>query len=183
MRLMMASMIPWASIAKPMAPPFPPRTGAAPAGRLAGLIVACDALVQWCAADRRRLSRRNGMHRRQDLRQRISEGSGHRTVDEDPRRPLVPARPHFGDNVHEYLAPCIYEGEGEMLAMASSSRWSSSTARSSSSRSARPCGRGDQEAEHGQPGPPWALRRRCSLRPVAGRPVPRPSRDRSCPHA
>ena len=22
----------------------------------------------------------------------------------------------FGDNVHEYLAPCIYEGEGEMLA-------------------------------------------------------------------
>ena len=24
----------------------------------------------------------------------------------------------FGDNVHEYLAPCIYEGEGEMLAMA-----------------------------------------------------------------
>ena len=23
----------------------------------------------------------------------------------------------FGDNVHEYLAPCIYEGEGEMLAM------------------------------------------------------------------
>ena len=24
----------------------------------------------------------------------------------------------FGDNVHEYLAPCIYEGEGEMLGMA-----------------------------------------------------------------
>src|SRR6185312_1083346 len=24
----------------------------------------------------------------------------------------------FGDNVHEYLAPCIYEGEGEMLSMA-----------------------------------------------------------------
>ncbi len=24
---------------------------------------------------------------------------------------------NFGDNVHEYLAPCIYEGEGEMLAM------------------------------------------------------------------
>jgi hypothetical protein len=23
----------------------------------------------------------------------------------------------FGDNIHEYLAPCIYEGEGEMLAM------------------------------------------------------------------
>ena len=23
----------------------------------------------------------------------------------------------FGDNVHEYLAPCIYEGEGEMLGM------------------------------------------------------------------
>src|SRR5579859_1409642 len=24
---------------------------------------------------------------------------------------------NFGDNVHEYLAPCIYEGEGEMLGM------------------------------------------------------------------
>src|SRR4029453_5102511 len=24
----------------------------------------------------------------------------------------------FGDHVHEYLAPCIYEGEGEMLGMA-----------------------------------------------------------------
>jgi hypothetical protein len=24
----------------------------------------------------------------------------------------------FGDNVHEFLAPCIYEGEGEMLGMA-----------------------------------------------------------------
>ena len=23
----------------------------------------------------------------------------------------------FGDNIHEYLAPCIYEGEGEMLGM------------------------------------------------------------------
>ena len=24
----------------------------------------------------------------------------------------------FGDNVHEFLAPCIYRGEGEMLGMA-----------------------------------------------------------------
>src|SRR5262249_48285697 len=24
----------------------------------------------------------------------------------------------FGDNVHDYLAPCIYEGEGEMLGLA-----------------------------------------------------------------
>src|SRR5262249_5368792 len=24
----------------------------------------------------------------------------------------------FGDNVHEYLAPCIYEGEGEILGLA-----------------------------------------------------------------
>src|SRR6202008_3385857 len=24
----------------------------------------------------------------------------------------------FGDNVHDFLAPCIYEGEGEMLGMA-----------------------------------------------------------------
>jgi alkylation response protein AidB-like acyl-CoA dehydrogenase len=38
----------------------------------------------------------------------------------------------FGDNVYDFLAPCIYEGEGE-------NRWSRNTANASSSRLARRC--------------------------------------------
>ena len=65
------------------------------------------------------LPRRDGVHHRQDLRQRGPERSGRRALHEDARRPRISLQGHlFGDNIHEYLAPCIYEGEGEMLGMA-----------------------------------------------------------------
>ncbi len=61
----------------------------------------------------------------------------------------------FGDNVHEYLAPCIYEGEGEMLGMA----FFKSLVKQHGDDVLRadrqgPARRGHQEAQHGQPGPP-----------------------------
>ena len=78
MRLMMASMIPWAKYRKTYgAAIVGARVGAAPLGPLGrpgGL--ACDAMVQWGGGpDRRRLSRRDGMRHRQDLWQRVAEGS------------------------------------------------------------------------------------------------------------
>ena len=97
MRLMLANMLPWAKYRKTYGQADrDPRAGRAPLGRMAGLIVACDALVEWCSRpDRQGLSQRDGMRHRQDLRQRIAEGSRDRAVDEDPRRSLVPARPYL----------------------------------------------------------------------------------------
>ena len=67
----------------------------------------------------------------------------------------------FGDNVHEYLAPCIYEGEGEMLGMA----FFKSLVKEHGKHVLRadrqgPAGRRHQEAEPGQPGPPVGSARR-----------------------
>ena len=60
----------------------------------------------------------------------------------------------FGDNVHEFLAPCIYEGEGEMLGMA----FFKSLVKEHGKQFFEPIGKalaaaGHQEAEPAQPGP------------------------------
>ena len=60
----------------------------------------------------------------------------------------------FGDNVHEYLAPCIYEGEGEMLGMA----FFKSLVKQHGVQFFEPIGKalqaaGIKQAEPGEPGP------------------------------
>jgi alkylation response protein AidB-like acyl-CoA dehydrogenase len=120
MRMMMASMIPWAKYRKTY--------GAAIAGRelvqrrlgrLAGLIVSCDSLVQWGG----------GLideGYRGEMECVIGKIFGSESQKEAAIELLMKTHGGrsflhghiFGDNVHEYLAPCIYEGEGEMLAMA-----------------------------------------------------------------
>ncbi len=94
MRLMMASMIPWAKFRRTYgAADRHPRAGAAPPGRIGGAdrgVRCARGLVR--GAHRSRLPRRDGMHRRQDLWQRSAEARGHRAVHEDARRPVVPAR-------------------------------------------------------------------------------------------
>ena len=119
MRLMLASLIPWAN--------FRRTYGAAIAtrelvrrrmGELAGLIVAADALVAWCAG----LIDRGYRGEMECIIAKIfgSEAQKHAAVEyfmktHGGRSFLVGH--NFGDNIHEYLAPCIYEGEGEMLAL------------------------------------------------------------------
>lgn len=120
MRIMMASMIPWAK--------FRRTYGAAIAtrelvqrrlGRLAGLAVACDALVQWCAG-------LIDQGYRGEMECVIAKIFGSESQKEAAIELFMKThggrsflQGHlFGDNVHEYLAPCIYEGEGEMLGMA-----------------------------------------------------------------
>jgi alkylation response protein AidB-like acyl-CoA dehydrogenase len=120
MRMMMASMIPWAKYRKTY--------GAAIAGRelvqrrlgrLAGLVVACDAMVQWGG----------GLideGYRGEMECVIAKIFGSESQKEAAIELLMKTHGGrsflhghmFGDNVHEYLAPCIYEGEGEMLSMA-----------------------------------------------------------------
>ena len=62
----------------------------------------------------------------------------------------------FGDNVHEYLAPCIYEGEGEMLSMA----FFKSLVKQHGVQFFEPIGKALQ--------PPASRSRTCRIRPTCG---------------
>ena len=95
MRVMLANMLPWAEFRRTYGQPIARRELVKRRiARLAGLIAGADALVGvGFVADRRGLPRRDGVHHRQDLRQRGHEGSGHRAVHEDARRPVVPQGP------------------------------------------------------------------------------------------
>ena len=120
MRLMLADMLPWAR--------FRRTYGAAIAerelvqrriGELAGLIIACDALTVWCSGllD---LGFRGEM---ECVVAKIfgSESQKHAAIELHMKTLGGRSFLHghlFGDNVHEFLAPCIYEGEGEMLGLA-----------------------------------------------------------------
>lgn len=119
MRVMLANMLPWAQ--------FRRTYGAAIAtrelvrrriGRLAGLIVACDALVAWCSG----LLDQGYRGEMECIIAKIfgSEAQKEAAVELFMKTHGGRAFLHghlFGDNVHEYLAPCIYEGEGEILGM------------------------------------------------------------------
>jgi alkylation response protein AidB-like acyl-CoA dehydrogenase len=119
MRLMLASMIPWANFRRTYGAPIATRELVRRRlGELAGLIVACDALVAWCAG----LIDRGFRGEMECVVAKIfgSEAQKHAAVEYYMKthggRSFL-AGHNFGDNIHEYLAPCIYEGEGEMLAM------------------------------------------------------------------
>ncbi len=95
MRVMLANLLPWAEfrrtygetiakrelVKRRIAAPGRPHRRRRRPGRLGFL------------ANRRGLSRRDGVHHRQDFRQRGHERGGHRAVHEDARRPLLPQGP------------------------------------------------------------------------------------------
>jgi len=120
MRLMMASMIPWAKYRKTYGAAISTRELVQRRlGKIAGMIVACDALVQWTG----------GLideGYRGEMECVIAKVFGSETQKEASIELLMKTHGGrsflhghiLGDNVHEYLAPCIYEGEGEMLSMA-----------------------------------------------------------------
>jgi alkylation response protein AidB-like acyl-CoA dehydrogenase len=120
MRGMMASMIPWAKYRKTYGAAISTRELVQRRlGRIAGLIVACDAMVQWGG----------GLideGYRGEMECVIAKVFGSESQKEAAIELLMKTHGGrsflhghlFGDNVHEFLAPCIYEGEGEMLSMA-----------------------------------------------------------------
>ncbi|MCA9202061.1 MAG: acyl-CoA/acyl-ACP dehydrogenase [Planctomycetales bacterium] len=120
MRLMMASMIPWAKFRSTYGEPIASRELVERRlGRLAGLIVACDALVAWCS----QLIDAGYRGEMECIVAKIfgSEAQKEAAIEFYMKTHGGRSFLHghmFGDNVHEYLAPCIYEGEGEMLGMA-----------------------------------------------------------------
>ncbi len=120
MRLMMASIIPWAKFRKTYGEAISQRELVQRRlGRMAGMIVACDALVAWCSG----LIDKGYRGEMECIVAKIfgSEAQKEAAVELFMKthggRSFL-AGHMFGDNVHEYLAPCIYEGEGEMLGMA-----------------------------------------------------------------
>jgi alkylation response protein AidB-like acyl-CoA dehydrogenase len=119
MRLMMASIIPWARFRRTYGAEIGSRELVQRRlGELAGLIVACDALVAWCAG----LIDRGYRGEMECIVAKIfgSEAQKHAAIEYFMKTHGGRSFLHghsFGDNIHEYLAPCIYEGEGEMLSM------------------------------------------------------------------
>lgn len=120
MRLMMASMVPWAKFRKTYGEEIGMRELVQRRlGRMAGLIVACDALVAWCST----LLDAGYRGEMECIIAKIfgSESQKEAAIELYMKTHGGRSFLHghmFGDNVHEYLAPCIYEGEGEMLGMA-----------------------------------------------------------------
>ncbi|OYV85789.1 MAG: hypothetical protein B7Z73_12885 [Planctomycetia bacterium 21-64-5] len=120
MRLMLASMLPWAHFRKTYGAAIDTRELVRRRiGRLAGLIVAADALVEWCSG-------LIDQGYRGEMECIVAKIFGSEAQKEAAVELLMKTHGGrsflhghlFGDNVHEFLAPCIYEGEGEMLGMA-----------------------------------------------------------------
>jgi alkylation response protein AidB-like acyl-CoA dehydrogenase len=120
MRGMLASMVPWAHYRVTYAEKIARRELVRRRlGKLAGLIVASDALVHWCSD----LIDQGYRGEMECIVAKIfgSEFQKEAAIELFMKTHGGRSFLHghlFGDNVHEFLAPCIYEGEGEMLGMA-----------------------------------------------------------------
>ncbi len=119
MRTMLASILPWARFRKTYGAAIVSRELVKRrVGRLAGLIVGADALVAWC-------SWLLDQGYRGEMECTVAKVFGSEAQKEASIELFMKTHGGraflhghlFGDNVHEYLAPCIYEGEGEMLGM------------------------------------------------------------------
>lgn len=120
MRLMLAGILPWAEYRVTYSEAIGQRELVQRrVGEMAGLIVGCDALVQWCAG----LLDEGYRGEMECIIAKIfgSEAQKHAAIELFMKthggRSFLAGHP-LGDNIHDYLAPCIYEGEGEMLGMA-----------------------------------------------------------------
>lgn len=120
MRLLLKSMLPWAGFRVTYGEPIVRRELVERRlGELAALIVGADALVAWCSS----LLDSGYRGEMECILAKIygSEALKHAAVELFMKthggRSFLAGHP-FGDNVHDYLAPCIYEGEGEMLGLA-----------------------------------------------------------------
>ena len=120
MRNMMASMIPWAKYRETYGAAICTRELVQRRlGHLAGYVVAADALVEWCA----NLIDQGYRGEMECIIAKIfgSEAQKDAAIELFMKTHGGRSFLHghiLGDNIHEFLAPCIYEGEGEMLGMA-----------------------------------------------------------------
>ncbi len=120
MRVFLANMLPWAHFRRTYGQSIDTRELVQRRiARMAALIVGCDALIAWG-------SWLIDQGYRGELECIIAKIFGSEAQKEAAIELFMKTHGGrsflhghiFGDNVHEYLAPCIYEGEGEMLGMA-----------------------------------------------------------------
>lgn len=120
MRVMLANMLPWASFRKTYGEAIDRRELVQRRiGRMAAMIVGCDALVDWCST----LIHQGYRGEMECIIAKIfgSESQKEAALELFMKTHGGRAFLHghsFGDGVCDLLAPCIYEGEGEMLGMA-----------------------------------------------------------------
>ena len=121
MRVMLANMIPWAAVPQDLRRGRSSRASWSSGGSAGwpALIAGCDALVAWCSW----LLDQGYRGEMECIIAKIfgSEAQKEAAIELFMKTHGGRSFLHghlFGDNVHEYLAPCIYEGEGEMLGMA-----------------------------------------------------------------
>jgi hypothetical protein len=120
MRVLLASMLPWAHFRKTYGEAIEKRELVRRRlGRLAGLIVACDALTAWSGTllDRGYRGEMECIVAKIFGSEALKEAAVELCMKTHGGRSFLQGH-LIGDNIHEYLAPCIYEGEGEMLGMA-----------------------------------------------------------------
>src|SRR5262245_31617847 len=120
MRVMLASILPWASFRKTYGHPIQTRELVKRRiARLAGLIVATDAMVAWGSwlIDQGFRGELEGIIAKIHGSEAQKEAAIELYMKTHGGRSFLHGH-NFGDAVHEFLAPCIYEGEGEVLGLA-----------------------------------------------------------------
>lgn len=120
MRYMLASILPWAAYRKTFGHPIQSRELVKRRiARLAGLIVATDALVAWGSwlIDQGHRGELEGCVCKIFGSEAQKEAAIELYMKTHGGRAFLHGH-QFGDSVHEFLAPCIYEGEGEILGLA-----------------------------------------------------------------
>jgi alkylation response protein AidB-like acyl-CoA dehydrogenase len=120
MRLMLANMIPWSEFRVTYGQPIARRELVKRRmARMAGLIVASDALVNWGSW----LIEKGYRGEMECIIAKIfgseaqKEGAVELYMKTHGGRSFLQGH-LLGDNIYDFLAPCIYEGEGEVLGMA-----------------------------------------------------------------
>lgn len=162
MRWMLAEMLPWSNFRVTYGQSIEKRELVRHRiGRMAGMIVACDALTHWCSG----LLDQGYRGEMECIIAKIFGSEAQKEAAIELFMKTHGGRSFleghlFGDNVHDFLAPCIYEGEGEMLGMA----FFKSLVKHHGKQYFEPIGRTLQDLGVKQPNPlnpkhAWALRK------------------------
>jgi alkylation response protein AidB-like acyl-CoA dehydrogenase len=120
MRIMLASILPWAKFRRTYGEAIETRELVRRrVGRLAALIVGCDALTDWCAwlLDEGYRGEMECIIAKIFGSESQKEAAVELFMKTHGGRSFLKGH-ILGDNIYDFLAPCIYEGEGEMLGLA-----------------------------------------------------------------